>query len=309
MQEAMRAGRRIGMVAAVVSCGIGLAQVQAQSCFDDLWMITLIRGTDGPDSIQGTIMPERICSFGGADYVAAGIPGCEYCDGCDFVSGGDGDDPDLNGNPGDDYINGGPGQDVCLGGKDNDTLRGGQGNDRLHGDAGHDVMWGDLDDDYLVNWDGDDTYVYRRGDGNDTIEDSNGLNVLMFLDISGPTDDYRVGADRVIEIPDGRVVILDYFSFPGRWVIQYAIPCNDLRSFSAKCKRGKVKAKAVMRNDSHDGKHLLFGASYLNYRAEIRDDKAVFKNSGECLQMIGEFDVYLASHERCGGFREHVVCQ
>lgn len=59
----------------------------------------------------------------------------------------------LNGNAGNDALYGGAGDDVLNGGAGNDTLLGGTGNDYTNGQ------------------DGDDTYVFRRGDGNDLIED------------------------------------------------------------------------------------------------------------------------------------------
>ncbi|MEI8703370.1 beta strand repeat-containing protein [Mesorhizobium sp. ISC15] len=59
----------------------------------------------------------------------------------------------LNGNAGNDALYSGAGDDVLNGGGGNDTLLGGAGNDYTNGQ------------------DGDDTYVFRRGDGNDLIED------------------------------------------------------------------------------------------------------------------------------------------
>ena len=68
----------------------------------------------------------------------------------------------LEGRGGDDLLFGNGGNDHLLGGDDNDLLDGGQGRDRLDGGAGDDVLTGGL---------GGDTFVFRRGDGHDTITD------------------------------------------------------------------------------------------------------------------------------------------
>ena len=52
----------------------------------------------------------------------------------------------------------------------NDTLVGGQGNDRLVGGLGADVLWGDANGAASAT-SGGDTYVWAKGDGNDTIND------------------------------------------------------------------------------------------------------------------------------------------
>lgn len=53
----------------------------------------------------------------------------------------------------------------------NDFLYGGGGNDTLVGGAGDDTLVGGAGSDYQNGEDGSDTYVFRRGDGSDTIQD------------------------------------------------------------------------------------------------------------------------------------------
>ena len=68
----------------------------------------------------------------------------------------------LKGNAtGDTYIEGNAGNDTLIGGTGNDILYGGTGNDTLSGGAGTD------------------TYVFKTGDGQDTIIDSDGLGKIM----------------------------------------------------------------------------------------------------------------------------------
>ncbi|HLO62595.1 MAG TPA: putative Ig domain-containing protein, partial [Azonexus sp.] len=64
------------------------------------------------------------------------------------------------------------GDDVLQGLAGNDTLDGGVGNDVLDGGAGNDILQGGAGSDVLVGGAGSDTYIYNRGDGADTINDS-----------------------------------------------------------------------------------------------------------------------------------------
>ncbi len=54
-----------------------------------------------------------------------------------------------------------------------DSMHGGQGNDTLAGAAGNDTLYGDLGDDVIYGSVGDDTYVWKSGDGNDTLIEQN----------------------------------------------------------------------------------------------------------------------------------------
>jgi len=115
------------------------------------------------------------------------------------VNGAGGDDI-MRGRTGHDWFNGGEGNDSLYGGLGSDVLFGGDGNDVLHGEATEDVhtthMWalytnpndvvivedysvfgaddrldGGAGDDVLHGQYGNDTYVFGRGYGSDTIYD------------------------------------------------------------------------------------------------------------------------------------------
>lgn len=79
-------------------------------------------------------------------------------------------------------IHGVNGNETLKGGAAADTIYGGSGNDSLFGDLGNDVLSGGMGTDYLAGGEGDDRYVYRRGDGADSIDDFK----LMAL-VSGDT--------------------------------------------------------------------------------------------------------------------------
>jgi len=104
------------------------------------------QGTAGADAITGDVRTANSL-YGGA--------------GDDALSGGLRDDR-LAGGAGNDRLNGNAGHDQLIGGEGDDELNGGAGNDRLEGGGGTDRLIG--------GW-GDDTFVFRRGDGADTVMD------------------------------------------------------------------------------------------------------------------------------------------
>ncbi|MEW6248539.1 MAG: calcium-binding protein [Nitrospirota bacterium] len=100
--------------------------------------------------------------------------------GDDHLYGGAGDDS-IQGGEGRDYIEGNEGNDFLLsGGAGNDILLGQQGNDLLDGGTGDDRLTGGRDADILRGGQGTDTYSYRSGDGQDIIEDADGLGSIQF---------------------------------------------------------------------------------------------------------------------------------
>ncbi|WP_413603014.1 hypothetical protein [Curtobacterium sp. Curtsp57] len=85
--------------------------------------------------------------------------------------GGDADDT-IYGYNGNDTITGGAGDDYLNGQLGNDRIDGGAGNDTINGGDGDDILIGGTGDDILTGGAGSDTYVWSRGDGNDTIVES-----------------------------------------------------------------------------------------------------------------------------------------
>ena len=95
----------------------------------------------------------------------------------------------IDGDAGDDTLWGNAGNDTLIGGQGNDSLRGNEGNDILHGDAGNDELWGGIANDtliggegkdYLRGGEGDDVYIFNKGDGEDNIEETKGLDTIQF---------------------------------------------------------------------------------------------------------------------------------
>ncbi|MBD2517377.1 FG-GAP repeat protein [Nostoc sp. FACHB-973] len=57
----------------------------------------------------------------------------------------------------------------------NDNISGGDGNDNISGSGGNDTISGNGGNDTLVGGNGNDTFIFRLGDGNDTITDFAGI--------------------------------------------------------------------------------------------------------------------------------------
>ncbi|UQZ90123.1 hypothetical protein C4J81_13305 [Deltaproteobacteria bacterium Smac51] len=113
-----------------------------------------------------------------SDFAKSGLAGVAYTDGDDNLTatrlnstlrGGAGNDK-LTGESGDDVLYGDEGDDSLYGGYGNDTLDGGSGNDYLEGGAG------------------DDTYLFRAGWGQDTINNSGGGNDLLKFEDLNPAE-------------------------------------------------------------------------------------------------------------------------
>ena len=64
------------------------------------------------------------------------------------------------------------GDDSLIGSSQDDTMSGGKGNDKLYGNNGSDILDGGEGNDYLEGGYGDDTYIWKAGDGNDTVHNA-----------------------------------------------------------------------------------------------------------------------------------------
>ena len=93
----------------------------------------------------------------------------------------------------DDVIQGSSAGDAITGQAGNDTLIGNGGNDVIDGGAGNDLLIGSTGWNWIydngqwrqerslapsVSANGNDTYIFRRGDGQDTVTDAGGTDVI-----------------------------------------------------------------------------------------------------------------------------------
>jgi Ca2+-binding RTX toxin-like protein len=77
-------------------------------------------------------------------------------------------------------LTGTEGSDILRGGNFVETFYGLGGIDDIYGEGGNDTITGGLGNDYLFGGDGADTYLFSRGDGNDTISDASSSNKIIF---------------------------------------------------------------------------------------------------------------------------------
>ncbi|MFL2514952.1 MAG: hypothetical protein ACJ0GX_00020 [Parasynechococcus sp.] len=125
-----------------------------------------VKGTSGND----TISAQNISVLRGEDILLCGYGGG------DNITGSDANDIIEAGDTGSSTLTGGPGNDVLRGTDDADTLIGGPGNDVLVGRGGNDKLVGDIEAQDI----GDDQNIYLPGNGNDTIQGGEGLDIIFF---------------------------------------------------------------------------------------------------------------------------------
>ncbi|HEY8610735.1 MAG TPA: Calx-beta domain-containing protein [Roseomonas sp.] len=139
---------------------------------------SVVRGSEGADTLAGGDGSDTIFGQGGADLISGGgaadsLTGGE---GNDTIDGGAGNDS-LYGGLGTDFLSGGLGNDTVYGGAENDNLEGGDNNDDLYGEAGNDTLKGGAHQDYLSGGENEDSL--EGGIGNDTLLGGAGNDTLL----------------------------------------------------------------------------------------------------------------------------------
>ena len=131
-----------------------------------------INGGAGNDTLSGAGGNDRITGGAGNDHLLGNVGDDALLggDGNDIISGGTGNDR-LYGDAGNDTLKGDNGNDRLSAHEGNDTLDGGAGNDELYGGAGNDTLDGGTGNDILSGGSGSDTFIFKLGQGNDTITD------------------------------------------------------------------------------------------------------------------------------------------
>jgi trimeric autotransporter adhesin len=124
----------------------------------------VLLGNSGNNALDGGSGNDTVDGGSGNDTVQGGS-------GDDTVFGGLGDD-NVSAGSGNDVLDGGDGIDTLDGGSGDDILRGGAGNDTISGGSGADQFTGGTGNDTLNGGTGNDLYNFARGDGQDTINDS-----------------------------------------------------------------------------------------------------------------------------------------
>ena len=175
--------------------------LEEEGIFLDLSLQQIIQGTDGDDTIIGSLADDTIVGNAGNDTIYGNA-------GNDSIVGGPGNDT-IAGGPGNNIIRGvagnnvlfgdltrdglsleeGFGDDIIFGGIDDDLIFGNQGNDTLDGGSGNDTIYGGKGNDLIIGNDGDD---FLSGDeGNDLMYGGTGNDTLS----GGPGNDSLYGED------------------------------------------------------------------------------------------------------------------
>ena len=136
----------------------------------DIEVAAEVHGGDMGDTIVGGDLGNDLYGHAGDDTLTGGSK-------ADWLFGGDGADTlyaDKAGGVSDgNYLDGGAGDDTLVGRGGSDWLAGGAGVDTLQGGEGGDILdGGATSGDSLEGGGGNDTYVFRRGDGADTVIDT-----------------------------------------------------------------------------------------------------------------------------------------
>jgi len=127
-------------------------------------------GGAGNDLLDGGAGNDSLLAGSGDDQLLGGL-------GTDVLNAGSGHDV-LNGGEGADTLDGGSGDDLLFGGGDNDTMTGGSGANQFMGGSGNDTMTGGS---------GNDVYAFIRGDGQDTIIDTDPFPMNQDRTVFGET--------------------------------------------------------------------------------------------------------------------------
>ena len=218
-----------------------------------------------------------------------------------ITKGTDGDDI-LNGVLSiNDKIYGLEGNDSLFGNSGNDLLEGGSGVDSLYGDSGDDVLDGGTGDDMLygnissngTNNSGDDTYVFGKGYGHDTIYcytktgdhvindndilngSKSNLDTIQLLINPEEIDVLQENNDLIISIRDTeeRLRVNSYFRDPSYKVEQ--VKFADGTVWTQKQLESKVMTKGTEGNDT------LYGVNgYVDWMYGLAGDDKLYGGSG-----------------------------
>ena len=175
----------------------------------------LINGAIGNDSIAGGSEDDELIGEFGDDSLSGGTGNDVLWGDGGFANQWQGGADLLFGDEGDDRLYGGLGGDLLYGGSGGDQLFGEDGDDTLSGGAGNDLLAGGTENSQYTGRgstnaaNGNDVYLFDRGDGSDTIYDQ---------DRTANTDVIRLGAgissDQVVLVHSGRDLLLTFTDAP-----------------------------------------------------------------------------------------------
>ena len=122
-------------------------------------------------SADGTFFETELLNFGHNSVGSAANDNLFGTEGNDLMNGLAGNDI-IKAAEGDDTVLGGVGNDYIYGEDGDDVLDGEEGNDYLFGGNGNDTLKGGAGDDVLSGGNGADIYLFEKGFGNDSIDNT-----------------------------------------------------------------------------------------------------------------------------------------
>ncbi|GHU41441.1 hypothetical protein AGMMS50289_04600 [Betaproteobacteria bacterium] len=178
----------------------------------------VIQNTDGDDALYANDNVHTLSGGLGNDTL--------YGNGDDNTLYGDEGDDALVGDAGNDLLDGGEGNDTLYGGDEDDVLSGGEGDDALYGEAGDDHLIGGTGNDYLDGGYGNDTYIFNRGDGQDSLYDydwtASNKDILQFGEGIAPDEvrATRSGDSLVLNLKDSADQVVVNYHFYDEYAIE-----------------------------------------------------------------------------------------
>ncbi len=148
-------------------------QAELNTQLNDVHSSAVIHGTTGDDVIAAGNLGNDVFGGEGNDSITGG-------NNADWLFGGAGNDTLDAISAENNALFGDAGNDRLIGGSGSDWLEFGSGNDVLTAEGGNDMLAGDSGNDNLQGGAGNDTYIFRRGDGQDTIYDHSGSDTISF---------------------------------------------------------------------------------------------------------------------------------
>ena len=177
-------------------------------------------------SASGTYFETELLNFGHNSIGTSANDNLFGTEGNDLMNGLAGNDI-IKTAEGDDTVLGGAGNDYIYGEDGDDVLDGEAGNDSIYGGNGDDILIGGAGDDILSGGDGKDIYLFEKGFGNDSIDNTQdesapNADIIKFGEDILPqnTTLNRQGYDLIISVSYGdgtsdSVRVFSYFNNQG----------------------------------------------------------------------------------------------
>ncbi len=160
----------------------------------------VVYGSSASNSLKGSKGADTVFAGAGKDTVLGG-------NGADVLYG-EKDNDLLKGEGGDDTLYGGKGKDTLYGGNNDDVLYGNADDDKLYGDIGNDSLNGGDGNDTLTGGKGADVFIYKFGEGNDTITDYTASQKDKIQIVNGTiSQTLYSGKDVTFKIGDGSLTV------------------------------------------------------------------------------------------------------